>query len=222
MYNAAEINEKQSKQEYAYQVLKEMILSNQLPADTSLVERQLCDMLNLSRTPIKAALQALENDGLVVTYKGRGCVVSRIQIGDFVEVFQLRSALDLLALKLFMQKNNGEIVKKLHSIVDDMAEFLAKEDYASFVQCDSAFHDCYFYNTGNKRLERIMAMISDQIRRILNLTASDREQCRKSYQDHCLMLEAIEAGDIARATELLSVHISDSLEYHVRKITRFD
>ncbi len=222
MYSEADMNEKQSKQEYAYQVLKEMILSNQLPADTSLVERQLCDMLNLSRTPIKAALQALENDGLVVTYKGRGCVVSRIQIGDFVEIFQLRSALDILALKLFMQTNNAEIVKKLHVIVDDMAGFLAQEDYASFVRCDSAFHDCYFYNTGNKRLERIMAMISDQIRRILNLTASDREQCRKSYQDHCVMLEAIEAGDITRATELLSAHISDSLEYHVRKIARFD
>ena len=222
MYNAADVNEKQSKQEYAYQILKEMIISNQLPADTSLVERQLCEMLNLSRTPIKGALQALEKDGLVVNYKGRGSVVSKIQIGDFVEVFQLRSALDILALKLFMQTNNAEAVGKLHKTVDDMAVFLEQEDFASFVRCDSTFHECYFYNTGNKRLGRIMSMIADQIKRISNLTASDREQCRKSYLEHCAMLEAIEAGDVTKATGLLSAHISESLEYHVRKVTRFD
>ena len=67
----------------------------------------------------------------------------------------------------------------------------------------------------------IGARINDQIQRMLSLIISDREQCQKSYQDHCTLLEAIEAGDVEKATELLSAHISESLEYHVRKVTRF-
>lgn len=222
MQNIDVQNEKQNKKELAYNILKEMIISNELPADTNLVERQLCDMLNLSRTPVRAALQELENDGLVVTYMGRGAVVSKIQIEDYVEIFQLRSALDILALRLFMQKKDDRLIREMRKTVDDMAIYFEQEDFTSFVACDSAFHECYFFNTGNKRLEKVLEMISDQIKRILNLTATDKERCRGSYRNHLAIIEAIEAGDVAEATALLSAHISESLEYHVRKATRLD
>ena len=220
MNNSDALAERQNKQEYAYNTLKEMIITNQLPADTNLIERQLCELLNLSRTPVRAALQDLENDSLAVYYPGRGMVVSKIQIEDFVEIFELRSALDILALRLFMQSDHGEIVRLMRKTVDDMARFLEEGDFRSFVRCDSAFHEYYFYNTGNKRLSKIMSTVADQIKRILNLTATDKERCRMSYEDHVRIIDAIESGDLQKASDLLLCHISGSLEYHIKKATR--
>ncbi len=212
--------DKLNKHVYAYNTLKEMIITNKLPADTNLVERQLCEMLELSRTPVRSALQELVNDNFAVNYPGRGTVVSKIQIEDFVEIFELRSALDVLAMELFLRRNDAPAVCEMRRTVEDMKSFYDAEDFASFVKADSRFHEIYFTNTGNKRLERILATISDQIRRILNLTATDRDRCTMSYRDHLAIIEAIESGDREDTLRLVKAHITGSLEYHVRKAMR--
>ena len=93
--------DKKNKHDYAYRMIKDWIIQGELPSDTILVERQLCQMLGLSRTPVRSALQELAKDGFVLTAPGRGMMVSRVQIEDVIEIFEIRRSLDILALELF-------------------------------------------------------------------------------------------------------------------------
>ena len=104
--------ERENKHDFAYHKIKEWIIKGELPADTILVERQLCDMLGLSRTPVRSALQELAKDGYVLTAPGRGMMVSRVQIEDVIEIFEIRRSLDTLALELFMKSGRTDIVPR--------------------------------------------------------------------------------------------------------------
>lgn len=124
--------ERENKHDFAYHKMKEWIINGDLPADTILVERQLCDMLGLSRTPVRSALQELAKDGYVLTAPGRGMMVSRVQIDDVIEIFEIRRSLDTLALELFMKSGRTEIVPQMRQTVDDMRTALEKNDYQAF------------------------------------------------------------------------------------------
>ena len=211
---------KESKQDYAYKRIKEMIISNQLPAETVLVERNLCDLLNLSRTPIRGALQELVKDKLVTNYPSRGMVVSRIELQDFFDIFEIRDVLDVLAIKLFMKGDHPDVVEKMHNNVENMKIALENEDYKTFIIEDSSFHDGYINNCGNNKLKDVLSMLSDQIVRFLNLTAQDHSRGLHTWEEHKNIIDAVEAGDVDKAMEMVHQHITNSLEYHVRRAAR--
>ncbi len=213
--------DRQNKAQQAYETIKELIISNKLPPDTMLVERQLSEMLGISRTPIRAALQELENDGFVVSYPGKGMMVSHLAVDDIVDIYELRKSLDPLALSLFMRRDLEDEKAKMRELLEEMERYCAEGDLEAYSRCDNAFHDCYIFNTGNRRLDRINEMISDQVHRILNsLSALDREQVDVSIKAHRAIMAAIDAGDEKRATGLVKEHISQSLDRYILKATR--
>lgn len=209
-----------NKHDYAYSQIKSWIIGGTLPADTILVERQLCEMLELSRTPVRSALQELAKDGFVLTAPGRGMMVSRVQIEDVIEIFEIRRSLDVLALELFMRISRPDIVSKMRETVDTMKTALEGQDFMAFVHADNRFHELYSHNTGNHRLERILVELSEQEQRILALTLNDVDRCKMSYRHHLTIMEKVEEGNVKKATELLRKHLVDAMEYHIRKISR--
>ena len=77
------------------------------------MERQLCKLLDLSRTPVRNALQELAKEGFVAMSPGRGVMVSRIQIEDVIEIFELRRSLDVLSLELLMKNKSSDIISRM-------------------------------------------------------------------------------------------------------------
>ncbi len=215
-----ELLDKKSKHDYAYRKLKEWIIQGVLPPDTILVERQLCEMLGLSRTPIRSALQELSKDGFVLNAPGRGMMVTRVQIEDVIEIFEIRRSLDILALELFMKNDHPDIVVQMRRTVEQMREALDQDDYQAFIHADNQFHELYSHNSGNRRLEGIWSDLQEQERRILALTVNDTTRCKMSYRHHYAIMAKIEEGDVKKASALLRKHLNDSMEYHIRKMSR--
>lgn len=155
------------------------------------MERQLCEMLNLSRTPIRSALQELSKEGFVFNAPGRGMMVTRVQIEDVIEIFEIRRSLDILALELFMKNNRPDIIAQMDKTVEHMGEALKRNDYQAFIFADNQFHGLYSHNTGNRRLEGIWIDLQEQERRILALTMNDTARCEMSYRHHFAIMAKI-------------------------------
>ena len=217
--NILEYWDKKSKHDCAYHEIKEWIIDGTLPADTILVERQLCELLNLSRTPVRSALQELAKEGFVTLSPGRGVMVSRIQIEDVIEIFELRRSLDVLALELLMKNDRPDIIRQMRQTVDNMKMALEQGDYQAVVQADNLFHELYSHNSGNQRLEKICMELSEQEHRITALTRYDADRCKTTYRHHFAIITKIEEGDIKNATTLLQKHLSDSMKYHIRNMS---
>jgi len=210
-----------SKQDEAYEAIKQMIIMNKLTPGTPLIERQLSELLNISRTPIRAALRELVNENLVSFYPGIGMVVSSIRLEDVIEIYEIREVLDALAIRLFLRTNNVEKIDEMRNHVQSMKEALDRQDFQMVVRHDIEFHNCYLDNTGNARLGNIMISLHDQINRFLSLTSNDEEKCIRSYNDHKRVIEAIDDGDYAKAEKMMNEHIINNREYHLSRLTKY-
>ena len=100
----------------AYSILRSIILNDQLPAGSQLVVRTLSEKLELSPTPIKSALTALEKEGLVESIPYRGFFVPQLNKEDIFEIYSLREVLEGLAAKLVAQKVTSELESQLQNL----------------------------------------------------------------------------------------------------------
>ncbi len=213
-----EIEQKSSKHNYAYNTLKNWIKEGVLSPGTIIVERKVCEVLGLSRTPVRSALQELAKEGFLETAPGRGMMVSKLQLEDVAEIYQLREVLDVLALELFMKNDNPAIVASMRETVNDLSAALEKEDYAAFVFADNKFHDLYTSYCGNERLKNIWMDLTEQYQRIAIKIADDKDMCEKTYNAHSAIMDQVEAGNIPKATALLRKHMRDARDYHIKKM----
>ena len=71
-----------NKKLYAYEKIKEMLLNGEISSADPIIERQLCQQLGISRTPVREALQALINDGLLTTIEGKGVFLRQANLRD--------------------------------------------------------------------------------------------------------------------------------------------
>ena len=89
----------ESKQQLAYQQLRNDILNNIYPEGTVLTERKLCEIYSVSRSPIRNALQQLTHEGLLSLIPGKGATVVGFSIEDILEVYDLIEMMQLHALQ---------------------------------------------------------------------------------------------------------------------------
>lgn len=208
----------ETKQEQAYRQLKNLIITGQLPENKLLVERQLSEALGISRTPIRAALNELCADGLIVNYPGKGMMVAPVTIEDVLEIYQMRIVLDEMAFRMILEENAPGIIREMNDHVEQMKKHIDAGEYPACVEHDMAFHDCYYLNVRNQRLSKILFSLRDQIRRFLHFTADDRTRIPLTYEEHKRIMEAVRAGDTDLACERLVYHLQQARGYHLNRL----
>ncbi|MCD8001027.1 MAG: GntR family transcriptional regulator, partial [Oscillospiraceae bacterium] len=121
-----------SKKQTAYNRIKDMILNNHLKPGDSIVEREICESLGVSRTPVRAAFAELAEEGLVEIIPGRGVFVSRIRFEDMIEIYDIREALECMSVKLLTERITEPDLTALNENVHRMqrttgSDFIAQD-----------------------------------------------------------------------------------------------
>lgn len=206
-----------SKQQIAYNKIKAAIIKNELLPDTLLVERQLSNTLGISRTPIREALRRLSSEGLVDFIPDKGMFVSKIRFEDILEIFELREALEGMAVRLFVLRKNSDIVQQMEECLT-LQELAYKEgNYSLNVEFDMKFHNFYLKGSKNLRLESFVNTVLDQNSRMAFYTVNDKERIETSLVQHKKVLDAIRQGNADQAEKLIKEHIINVKEYHINK-----
>ena len=157
-----------SKKQIAYEMLKEKIITNQLAPGTMLVERQLCEMLNSSRTPIREAIQQLSADGLVTSIPTVGSYVSEIRYEYVIQLYDVREYLEGLAAKLCAINITDSQIQALNRCWLNMNDDIRTKEYDKLFQEDSNFHQNIVNYSRNEILQTLYAPLSSQIFRTLD------------------------------------------------------
>ena len=93
--------------------IRQAIISGQFPAGMRLMELQLAEEMGVSRTPVREAIRKMELEGLVVMIPRRGAYVADISIKDINEVYEIRTALDVLAAGLAAERIGDDEIKEM-------------------------------------------------------------------------------------------------------------
>lgn len=213
-----EMSAPETKQEQVYKKIKNYIITGVLPENKLLVERQLSESLGVSRTPLRAALNELCADNLIVNYPGKGMMVAPVAIEDVVEIYQIRLILDELAFRMCLEENDEKVINEMHNHVEMMKKYIDAKEYLKCVEHDMAFHDCYYLNISNQRLSKILFSLRDQIRRFLYFTADDQMRIPLTYEEHKRIMDAVDERDIDEACKRLVYHLQQARGYHLNRM----
>lgn len=184
--------------------LRQQILVGGLLPGTPLNQEGLADELGVSRMPVRQALKRLQVEGLVQRQQNRRVVVTPLSREEIEEIFDMRIALEPLALRLAIPRVTPQELRWIAHALDDAS---AEDDPASFGTRNSAYHMALVQPCGRPRLLR-------EIRSLLDL--SDRYQ-RAAYRDgtftgplrdeHEQLFDAVRTGDVDRGATVLADHI---------------
>ena len=187
--------------------LREEILASRLAPGTELGEAALARSLGISRGPLREALGQLTAEGLITTVPRRGAVVTRLTRKEFIDAYQVREALESLAIRLAVPRLTAAQKAELHGMCDEMERQAAARDTGGFFEVNRAFHRLLVEASGNTKLESVHAQLIAQMGRLMSKSAELRGGLEQSAAEHRALLGAIDAGDAALSARLLEEHI---------------
>jgi DNA-binding GntR family transcriptional regulator len=196
----------------AYARLRDWIIDGTLAPDEPLRDEALAEALGMSRTPIREALQRLEDDGLVVTTATRRTFVSPVTLAQAREVFPIVAELEALAIRLAAPRMDGEAFAAMRVANERLAAALAVEDAWAALEADTALHGGFVSRAGNTELLGVLDELKSKVRRIEYVFwgGSDRTP---SVRDHDELIGALETGDIALAQRVLARNWERGLDW---------
>jgi DNA-binding GntR family transcriptional regulator len=187
--------------------LREEILASRLEPGAELGEAALARSLGISRGPLREALGQLTAEGLVTIVPRRGAVVTRLTRKEFIDAYQVREALESLAVRLAVPRLTVAQKAELHRLCADMERLAAAGDVPRFFELNLAFHRLLVAASGNAKLEAVHAQLIAQMGRLMSRSAQLRGGLERSAAEHRALVEAIDAGDARRSAKLLEEHI---------------
>lgn len=196
----------------AYVALKEWIRSGALLPNKLYSESELSKKLNISRTPVRSALQHLERDGLVIRLPQRGYYVYPFSSEDVDEVYGVRKAIEGYAVEFLSNCKDTNVFGDARNNLKSQKRMLEEKEFSGFVEKDMDFHTLLVGSTGNSRLERIFDELRD-LTAVIGLRRLESDMMGKEVlKEHRSILESIERGDFINAKKLLYKHFDKAAE----------
>jgi DNA-binding GntR family transcriptional regulator len=187
--------------------LRDEILASRLAPGTELGEMVLARKLGISRGPLREALGQLAAEGLVTIVPRRGAVVKTLTRQEFLDAYQVREALESLAIRLAVPRLSETQTVQLHRMCEEMESEAAAGNTERFFEINHDFHALLVHASGNQKLEEIHAQLIAQMGRLLKKSVELRGGVQQSAAEHRGILAAVDAGDPERAARLLEEHI---------------
>jgi DNA-binding GntR family transcriptional regulator len=146
--------------------LRTRILDGELGAGERLRELELVEAYGVARHSLRAALRALAAEGLVTIEPNRGASVARLTPADVAGLFELRTALELEAARLALERHDGRLPKSVHDAVRLMAAVCAQPEppWSAVVDAHDRVHGALVAAAGSPRIERAYAAIAGELR----------------------------------------------------------
>ncbi|MBX2858212.1 MAG: GntR family transcriptional regulator [Cellvibrionaceae bacterium] len=196
-----------SRVELAYRKLKNNILSNEYPPGYQALEPELAKTLGVSRTPVREALIRLEAEKLIELIPRRGMRVLPLVPADILEISQILTALEVMAVELLGKKKPGvDMLRPMADAVDEMDRAIENDDLDAWSDAEEKFHRLLLTLSGNKRLAMLAATVRAQAFRARKITLKLRPKSSLIAISPREVFEALRVGDWQKAKDMHYSH----------------
>jgi DNA-binding GntR family transcriptional regulator len=187
--------------------LREDILAGRLEPGTELSEVALAKDFGTSRGPLREALGRLASEGLVTITPRRGAVVAQLSREEFIDAYQVREALETLAVRLAVPLMSDAEIAHLRELCELMDRAARDDEVRVFFDTNNSFHEALVRGSRNRKLHDVHRMLVGQMVPYLPRSLELRGNLQQSVAEHQAILAAIEDRDVERAAALLAEHI---------------
>jgi DNA-binding GntR family transcriptional regulator len=196
--------------EVVSETMRDAIVNGTLKPGERLMEIQLAEELGVSRTPVREAIRKLELEGFVVMIPRRGTYVAGLSIKDINEVFEIRTALDVLAAGLAAERITEEELEQMERLMVEIGEHIDKGDMEAIIALDSEFHDVLYKASRNDRLVGIINNLREQFTRFRSISIAYPGRLKNTLEEHRHLVEAIAQRNPDVAQQLAREHMENA------------
>ncbi len=190
-----------------YNDLRQRILSLDLPPGTALTRADLAREYDVSQTPLRDAMQRLEQDGLIRIYPQSKTLVTRINLDQIREALFLRQALETEVAMELASNPSPAVIDRLREVIA-MQRLVAadKTKLRRFQELDEYFHYIMFEGAGHPNLHALLRSQTGDMDRVRRLQAHSEERLGLILQGHERIVDAIESGVVEDAIREIRFH----------------
>jgi DNA-binding GntR family transcriptional regulator len=211
MVKIKKIKKDNSLQSRVYEILKNYVISPDVPPGTRLYEERLAEGIGVSRTPIKTALSRLEQEGLVTINSNRGAFKVHLTWKEAIEILKIRGALERVSLEM-VGVIDDKTIENLIRLIPDADSLRMPEDIVKYLELDEKFHETLVQNGISKLFFKIIKNTHDLFRMIGLIIVQDNETVGRSIEEHRRIVEALKEKDISLAITRLNENYESALK----------
>ena len=202
--------------EFAYNTIKEWILIGQCSPGQHIKHNELAEKMEISRVPIRSALDKLAAEGLVSIQPHKGAIVTPVSADDLINIFTLRFYLEPIAVLEAMEKSTREELCRLRSLLDSQDHNSVKTEV--ILRQNQDFHYAIFLLSGNEILIKTLENLwekSDRYRRFYFAKPRNRDRI---VAEHYEIAELLCSGKKQEVADKIAHHTWLSLEILLKEI----
>lgn len=199
-----------------YDVLENDILSGKYTRGDIFTENQLCEILGVSRTPIREALRRLEQENLIKE-SGKGSVVLGISGNDLEDIFEVRLKIEGLCALKAAQNATDEEIEQLKDALELQEFYLNKQNTEEIKHMDNRFHEILYLISGSTIFYNILLSLHKKVQKYRKASVQSKSRAQESVDEHRLIFDAIANHDAKKAEEYAINHVFNAYKHIIGK-----
>lgn len=192
--------------------LQKDILTGKLRPGQKLTEQQLCKEYEVSRTPVREALRQLEMDGLVENILNRGAFVIGMSEQDYEDMFELRKAYEIQAVKWAIERITDEEMDTLEETFEFMEFYTMRNDIDKMLTINSGFHQVIYEASHNRMLKKLLSSYQNFLKYKGAEAVYDDDYLSTVLEEHRAIFKAFKDRDVREGAHAMEIHINRARE----------
>ncbi|WBW49658.1 GntR family transcriptional regulator [Peptoniphilus equinus] len=198
-----------------YHELRDRVISGDWMVDERINEKLLAETMHVSRTPIRKALQAIYDEGLLDYTPNFGYHVRVISVKDVDEIYSIRTALEILAFKEASKHLNEARIQTVREIIAQSKDAVARGDAKTTIEQSGLFNRTIYDIADMPRLKVIQVQLQNYLSRFRSISFSGEanDRTKLAVTQHEGIFDAMVDGDMSLLAERIHKHLEQSQNY---------
>ncbi len=192
--------------------IRQAIATGRFVAGERLTEKELCEMIGVSRTLVREALRQLESEGLIDVVPNRGPVVARVSLAQAEQIYQVRRELEGLASELFALHATEEQQKDLKKALKNLKASINSTDPSVRVATKNEFYACLLRGSGNEALGQVLGLLNSRVTLLRATSLQHKGRSQQSVIELTALVDLLVARDAKGARQAAILHVTNAAE----------
>ena len=201
--------ERQRLHDAVVEHLQNLIIEGVLAPGVKLNEREVCERLGISRTPLRAAMKVLASEGLIEIAPNRGAFVSKMNDTEIWETFEMMSGLEALSGELAAERISPAEIADIKALHQAMLVCRTQNDLPGYYSRNQTIHNKINEAARNSVLRQLYLSINRRLQALRFKSNFQQAKWDRAIQEHDEMIQALEARDGKRLSAILRQHLLD-------------
>lgn len=199
-----------------YDALEGDILSGKYARGDILTENKLCEIMGVSRTPVREALRRLSQENLIKE-SGKGSVVVGISEKDLEDIFTIRLQIEGLAAEKAAKNCTDAELEQLRNALELQEFYLTKHNAEEIKLMDNRFHEILYQISGSVTFYNILLSLHKKVQKYRKASIQSTSRANESVEEHKLIFDAIASRDAEKAKYFAKKHVENAYRHIIGK-----